>query len=149
MNLIRLEESNSLFLVHYRNAYTVLWNTTQAHQNAHFDLVNRALQGPDAARDQETVQLLEQWLQRPRRDYWVDLTPKYSACGQLDRSCTIVPVSERPNTDFLWQRSPRLLYGAADGTIETAGIDYLLPYWMGRYYGVIVEGPERPIRPRR
>src|SRR5438067_2166064 len=137
-NLIRLEESNSAFLIHYRNAYTVLWNTTQAHQNAHFDLVNRALQGPDAARDQETVQLLEQWLQRPRRDYWVDLTPKYSACGQLDRSCTIVPVSERPNTDFLWQRSPRLLYGAADGTIETAGIDYLLSYWMASYYGLPV-----------
>ena len=24
-----------------------------------------------------------------------------------------------------------------DGTIETAAIDYLLPYWMARYYGVL------------
>ena len=137
-NLIRLEETGSLFLPSYRAAYSVLWNTTQQHQNAHFDLVNRVLQGPDSARDRETAQLLDQWLQRPRRDYWVDLRSQYPACGQPDRSCVIIPVPQRPNTDFLWQRSPRLLYGGADGTIETAGIDYILPYWMARYYGVAV-----------
>src|SRR5206468_844949 len=27
--------------------------------------------------------------------------------------------------------------GGAGGLIETAGIDYILPYWMGRFYGTI------------
>jgi hypothetical protein len=40
-------------------------------------------------------------------------------------------------TDFLWKRNPFQLSGGGQGTIETAGIDYLLPYWMGRFYGVI------------
>jgi len=53
-----------------------------------------------------------------------------------DRSCVIIPVPQRPNTDFLWQRSPRLLYGGGDGTVETAGIDYILSYWMARYYQI-------------
>jgi hypothetical protein len=50
---------------------------------------------------------------------------------------TVIPVNERVNTDFLWQRSPFLLRGGGDGTVETAAIDYLLAYWMGRYYGVL------------
>jgi hypothetical protein len=45
-------------------------------------------------------------------------------------------MEERVRTDFLWQRSPFLLYGGGSARIEAPGIDYLLPYWMGRYYGV-------------
>ncbi len=43
------------------------------------------------------------------------------------------------NTDFLWQRSPYLLYPdrRGNGTIETAAIDYLLPYWMARREGIL------------
>jgi hypothetical protein len=48
-------------------------------------------------------------------------------------------VPERPTTDFLWQRSPLLLYGGGDGTVEEPGIDYILPYWMARYYGVLAQ----------
>jgi hypothetical protein len=78
------------------------------------------------------------WLERPRRDYYLDLRGTYLACGE-DRSCRVIHIDERVNTDFLWQRSPFLLYPdrRGEGTIETPAIDYLLPYWMGRYYGVI------------
>jgi hypothetical protein len=47
-------------------------------------------------------------------------------------------------TDFLWQRSPFLLFGGGEGLIEGPGIDYILPYWMARYYGVLTEGPQAP-----
>jgi len=75
------------------------------------------------------------WLQRPRRDTWVDLRGKYPACAS-DRACISIPVNERVNTDFLWQRSPFLLFGGGFGTIEAAAIDYILPYWMARHYGL-------------
>jgi hypothetical protein len=75
------------------------------------------------------------WLQRPERDYWVDLRSRYPACGD-NRACTPIPVNERVNTDFVWQRSPFQLFGGGAGTIETAAIDYILPYWMARAYGV-------------
>jgi hypothetical protein len=118
------------------NAFRALRGCTKDHQNAHFNMIERDIEGPDATRDANTRRYLRLWLQRPRRDYYVDLRPKYTACGE-NRACDPIPVEERPNTDFLWQRSPFLLFGGVDGTVETAGIDYLLPYWMARYYGVL------------
>jgi uncharacterized protein (TIGR03437 family) len=110
-------------------------NYTAPHQNAFFDLIDRGLNGPDAARDAETRALLEQWLARPKRDPYVDLTNTVPVCGS--EACRPVPVPLRPPTDFLWQRDPFQLTGGGTGVIESAGIDYILPYWMARFYGVI------------
>jgi hypothetical protein len=136
-HLIRLE-TNSYYRSVYRRAYDVLRRTTDDHGNAHFNMIDRALKGPDERRDRETARLLEEWLLRPRRDGYVDLRGKYPSCGE-DRACEPVPVPERVRTDFLWQRSPFLLYGGGEGRIESAGIDYILPYWMARFYQVLSE----------
>lgn len=45
-------------------------------------------------------------------------------------------MDQRVNTDFLWQRSPFQLYGGGEGLTETAAIDYILPYWMSRWYAL-------------
>lgn len=129
-NLVRLQNNSDNF-----SAYLTVRRYTASHQNAFFDMIDRALEGPNAARDAEAVSLLNQWLQRPRRDPYVDLTNTVKVCGS--EACQPVPVSMRPTTDFLWQRDPFQLTGGGLGTIEGAGIDYILPYWMGRYYGVI------------
>jgi uncharacterized protein (TIGR03437 family) len=50
-------------------------------------------------------------------------------------------VALRPTVEFLWQVDPFQLAGGGGGTVEGSGIDYILPYWMGRYYGVIGGGP--------
>ena len=49
-------------------AYGLLRRRTEGHANAHFNTVDRALAGENPTRDAETAILLEQWLQRPRRD---------------------------------------------------------------------------------
>jgi hypothetical protein len=134
-HLISLE-GNSTFRSVYTQVYDELRDTTAGHGNAHFNMIDRALKGPAANRDTQTVIMLQEWLQRPRRDLYRDLRGRYPACGD-DRACNVIPVYDRINTDFLWQRSPFLLYGGGAGTAETSGIDYILPYWMGRYYGVI------------
>jgi hypothetical protein len=136
-NLIRLEEPGVPREL-YSEAFHTLRGCTAHHKNAHFNMIERGLEGPSATRDADTRDFLALWLTRPRRDPFVDLRGKYEACGE-NRACAPVPVDERPPTDFLWQRSPFLLFGGGDGTIETAAIDYLLPYWMARYYGVITE----------
>jgi hypothetical protein len=135
-NLIRLE-GNFIFRSSYMQVYNVLRRTTDDHGNAHFNMIDRALKGADGLRDAETRDLLQQWLQRPRRDLFRDLRgdPRFPSCGD-DRSCNAIAVADRVNTDFLWQRSPFQFFGGGAGTIETAGIDYILPYWMARYYGV-------------
>lgn len=134
-NLLRLEQS-STWRRTYLWTYNVLRRTLDDHGNPHFNMIDRAVNGPDPVRDAETAALLEAWLRRPRTDEWVDLRSELEACGE-DRACSVIPVEKRVRTDFLWQRSPFLLYGGGAGTIEGPGIDYILPYWMARYYGVL------------
>ncbi|MFN2567533.1 MAG: hypothetical protein ABR499_21265 [Gemmatimonadaceae bacterium] len=137
-NLVRLEETTSSYRKTYLNAFNDLRNCTGSHQNAHFNMIDRGLRGANSTQDAATREYLRLWLERPQRDYYVDLRGKYEACGE-NRACSPIPINERLNTDFLWQRSPFLLYGGGDGRTETAALDYLLPYWMGRYYGVITQ----------
>jgi hypothetical protein len=143
--LIRLEPPSSSYRKTYLHALTILRACTGAHGNAHFDVIARALLGPDAgpngASDAAIAEGLRRWLRRQRRDFAVDLTGKYAACGD-NRACEPVPVEERPNTDFLWQRSPFLLASGGEGTVATPGIDYILPYWMARFHGIAVDEPE-------
>ena len=135
-DLVRLESSGT-FKDIYKGAYDVLRNHTRDQKNAFFNMIDRALNGPDAARDAETVMMLDDWLKRPRRDVYVDLHGKLPSCNAPDEACSPVPVALRPTTDFIWQRNPFNLSGGGSGTIETAGIDYILPYWMARFYGVL------------
>jgi uncharacterized protein (TIGR03437 family) len=132
-NLVRLQDNDD-----NRGAYTTVRNHTASHQNAFFDVIDRALRGPDAARDAETAALLDQWLQRPRRDFYVDVSPKVAVCGS--EACQPVPVPMRTPATFLWEVDPFQLKGGGAGVIENAGVDYILPYWMARYYGVINGG---------
>jgi uncharacterized protein (TIGR03437 family) len=129
-NLVRLQNNQDV-----RGAYQIVRDHTASHQNAFFDIVDRVLTGPDSSRDTEMRGLLDQWLQRPRRDLFVDLSKSVQVCGSS--ACQPIPVPLRTPTDFLWQRDPFQLAGGGDGLIEDAGIDYILPYWMGRYFGVI------------
>lgn len=130
-HLIRHEEPESRGV--YERAFTIARNYTASHQNAFFNMVDAALFGIDARRDSETLALLDLWLKRPRRDFFVDLRPFFRVCG--DQACDPVPVDRRTPTDFLWQRNPFQLSGGGAGTIGNAGVDYILPYWMARYYG--------------
>jgi hypothetical protein len=138
-NLIRLE-NDSTYRDRYLDTYNVLRRTTDDHGNAHFNMLDRALRGADGQRDAATREMLEAWLQRLRRDVWLDWrnNMRFPACG-TDKACGPLPIVDRIYTDFLWQRSPFLLFGGGEGKIEGAGIDYILPYWMARYYSVIQE----------
>jgi uncharacterized protein (TIGR03437 family) len=127
-NLIRLDNQSL-----YRDAYSILRSYTGGDQNAYFNMIDRALNNPDTIRDGATLFMLDQWLKRPRRDPTVDDTKLVPVCG--GQACTPLAVPLRVPTDFLWQRSPYQLSGGGSGIIEGAGIDYILPYWMARYYG--------------
>lgn len=131
-----MQQGSGFSKLWYDAAYSELRATTGGDQNAHFNMIDRAINGPNAQRDAQTVALLNAWLLRPRVDVYRDFTYQFAGCGG-GNACNPLPVQDRATTDFLWQRSPVQLAGGGDGDIETAGIDYLLPYWMGRYYGVI------------
>lgn len=132
-SLIRLEDSPAKAT--YANAYAIARRYTATHQNAFFNLIDHALTAPDTRRDAEALALLDLWLLRPRRDFYVDRSTEVPVCG--GQACTPLPVDRRVPTDFLWQRNPFQLAGGGAGTIGNAGVDYLLPYWMARYFGLL------------
>ncbi len=129
-NLFRLQ-SNSDNLA----AYLILRNFTASHQNAFFDAVDGILSGSNPSRQAETRNLLDEWLARSNRDFSVDVSKTVAVCS--GEACQPVPVPLRPPATFLWQDDPFQLVGGGSGVIEGSGIDYILPYWMGRYYGAI------------
>ncbi len=51
---------------------------------------------------------------------------------QTDR---LLPASERPV--MRWDRNPYEATGGDGGGTESSGVYWLMPYWMGRYYGFI------------
>ena len=132
-NLLQLENGSTKS--EYQRAYSVFRQATASNQNAFFNMVDRALNGANPSRDAQTVQLLGAWLKRSTRDLAVDRRGTVAVCG--DQACQPIPVELRVPTDFVWQRSPFQLSGSGSGTIGSAGIDYILPYWMARYYAVI------------
>jgi hypothetical protein len=138
-SLIRLESDAGL-RASYEQGYATIRRATSGHGNAHFNMIDRALHGPNTARDAETRAELDAWLKRPRSDVFVDWRGKIAPCGAPNEACSPLAVEQRPPSDFLWQLDPFQLSGGGGGVIETAGIDYLLPYWMARYYRVVA-GP--------
>jgi hypothetical protein len=137
--LIRLEEASSPFRATYLNAYSTHWGTIKEHLNAHFDLIDHGIKGV-SEKDWEIPLRLEDWLNtnvwvgKPARRDWPAQNEKYGPCGT--KASVVIPVSERPVTDFVWQRSPYLICAWGVGTVEVPGIDYILPYWMARYYAL-------------
>ena len=59
---------------------------------------------------------------------------------QPDEALYPLPSYARKPDMVIWHRSPFELDGGVDSGEERTGCDYLLPYWMGRYYGFI--GPD-------
>ncbi len=55
------------------------------------------------------------------------------------RSRYPLPVALRPPSDFLWQRPSTQLNGYVGASHRYPGVDYLLPYWMIRYYTEVEE----------
>ena len=82
--LIRLETDPMLLAIH-QPAYQTFHNAVASHMNAHFNMIDRALNGGDTTRDAATASYLDQWLLRPRRDFYVDLNRTVSFLRELRR----------------------------------------------------------------
>lgn len=76
---------------------------------------------------------------------WLDAAAVVNTPGKIVnarcRASSPLPVPLRPPTDFLWQRPPTQLDGEKSAVHQSPGVDYLLPYWMLRYYSEV----EKPV----
>lgn len=141
--------------------FRILRKALKHHQNAHFNMCEAGVAPWTVAGYKDEVkQELKLWLQRKRRATTFDLStdptitttmyapPVAISFDYSGGSASVggyapqlvskypVPVDKRSYTDFLWQRDPFRLTSGGDGTGESPGVDYILPYWMARYYGI-------------
>jgi len=87
----------------------------------------------------------------PRHTFaqWLATQPLYPAAS-VNLATSIVgntayleapkTVDQYPNDDFAWQSNPWLVSQYSPAHLEDSGLSFLLPYWMGRYCGMIKEG---------
>jgi hypothetical protein len=173
-SLTRLEDDPAVKAL-FEQALGVMDRTTGDDVNAHFETITYALTG-EPERLASAVQHLREWRAYRTRIAAGGETNNEAKCGvsiecvpddqmnvllgpdgEVDvtipgfesklRARLPLPVADRPPTDFLWQRPPTQLNGATSATHQAPGVDYLLPYWMLRYYTEVEEPPLRPFPP--
>jgi len=122
-----------------------VWRYVQSHSNTHFIFLYVAASG-DASRLDNATRGLRELSLRPLRNWSSPLHGRDCYPPRLvllygDVSGFVVPVHLRkPTGYFIWQKDP---FETGDGEVNTEGLteaiglDFILPYWMGRYYGFI------------
>ncbi len=144
----------------YQRAFRILRRYVGHHRNAHFDLIDTTIDpSTSAVYYPQTREVIRQFLRRNHREVAppvVDLSlVVYGPVAQtgiqtnpgggysLGTTTTQMPtepidVEIRKYTGhFLWQRDPfsPATPNAGNDKNEKGGLDAVLPYWMGRYYG--------------
>ena len=122
-----------------------VWRYVQNHRNTHFIFLYAAASG-DLSRLEDATRSLRELSLRPLRNWssplhGIDCYPPRPVLLYGDVSAFVVPVHLRkPTGYFIWQKDP---FETGDGAVNTeglteaTGLDFILPYWMGRHYGFI------------
>lgn len=154
----------------FKQAVGAMDNTTGDDINAHFEAITYALTG-ETSRLEAAIKHLREWRDYRTRIESESFTNNLQFCGTtLDcvekdrreiyppagdpiiitgssgakRAHHPLPVARRAPADFVWQREPVKLDGGQALNHRTAGIDYLLPYWMIRYHTEVAKPALEP-----
>lgn len=118
-----------------------LWPSVADDKNVFFAFMyaSQAPEGADlSAILQEQVEQLEGFPVAPNQAVPVDLRGIYPEDPDCpDQSAIAINVSQRVPASFIWQDKPFEWYSPGLETRVFGGVDYLLAYWLGRYYGFI------------
>ena len=145
--LLRFEKDPSL-LKFYVESLNRAWENVKKENNPHFTFIYHAIH-PQNIKTQSFLSAAVETLYlfpTDRRNHEVVNSDRSDLCmaWRKDRfgrkqACIPLPMDQRPADDFEWKENPYRLDGGGAGDVEFSGVDYLLPYWMGRYYGFITE----------
>jgi len=141
-NLFRYETDRDLLTSYYQPAMNGWWDNMAREENPLWTFIY-ALAQPDAKVDMAAA---VRTLYRMPMDT-IDWTVKNSghpdvvmdaATGRFQRrqAVTLLPPDERPV--MKWNANPFEIDGGSDGRSEDDGTAFLLPYWMGRYHGLLL-----------
>jgi hypothetical protein len=141
----------------YIKGFEIVRDATGHHQNAFFDAVYGMAVPSAAPRVGPVLEAaLQHFARRDRRVFTPDTRsdpsvakvlytppavlalPGSAPQGGFWVAATPLDVEKRRHSDFLWQQSPfHLSHGSSDPYVQEPGADLLLPYWLGRAYGML------------
>ncbi|HDH07236.1 MAG TPA: transcriptional regulator [Thermoproteales archaeon] len=118
------------------------WRIERPERNPLWNFIYGALTGNDCDAENAVRTLIEipldtiEWtiVNSHRKD--ITINKETLKCGEIE-STEIVPYDER--RVMRWNGNPYRLDGGSGGREILDGTHWLLPYWMGRYYGFIEE----------
>ncbi len=151
--LLSLENDPALY-ASYRRSLADAWGFVGQEGQTLFNFVEEALvpgtgnlaEGIETLREFSTDLRLFEVVNSTRTDleaYKPFLINPKTGRPQIDPTrFPPLPVNERPLWEYEWAQNPYRLDGnfGAQGEKEQSGVDYLLAYWMGRYYGFLSPG---------
>jgi hypothetical protein len=124
-----------------------IWKYVKDHKNSFFIFLYTAASSNEY-KLQDGILGLKELSLRPLRNwssplYNQNYYPPDIIILYGDVSDFVVPVHLRkPTGYFIWQKDP---FSTGDGELDkegrkdSTGLDFILPYWMGRYYGFVEE----------
>jgi len=135
-------ETDPLLIETYHTAFEQWYQATREDCSPYFNFMYGAYTGSDPALScsienlRDTPLDLVRWRidNTQREDISLTRYPEYEHI----QTSRLVPVSERGGA-MRWDRNPWIAVQGDGGHTESDGVFWLLPYWMGRYYGFITK----------
>lgn len=137
--LLRLEDDPARRAAILNVLETKIYPLVSTHKNAFFDYIY-ASQMPASQNIQAIIlnanDQLSQFMDPPKHHTLINHSDIYEAnpdCPGMSKIA--IDVKDRRTADFIWQRQPFHLTDVDRLGAIYPGTDYLMAYWMARYYG--------------
>lgn len=138
--LIRYEDDPALMVL-WQEGLAGLWQVQRPERNPEFNLMYGALSRGDTYDLEQAIETLQQlprdlilWGLDSSQRWDLDVDPQPDRHGDLQNRF-VLPYGEREVQR--WAENPYRLIQPGAGRAESSGLFYLLPYWLGRYHGLI------------
>ena len=134
-------ERDPAMLEYYKRALAGWWKNIQREKNPLWTFIYRTAEPAQAADMDGAVWTLHRipmdlitWTVTNSHRKDIEWDPKIDRFAKR-QAVTLLPADERPV--MKWNGNPFIVDGGNGGRSEDDGAFFLLPYWMGRYYGFI------------
>lgn len=140
-NLVRLEADPKRRASFQKDVLAArMWPVVKDHKNVFFSFIHAA-HAPAGTASSIVAQAKAQLGQFPPPPHarikvnnsGTSRYPPHPKCAGL--SSVAIDVKDRVASDFIWQRKPFTLDTSGDPRKVYPGVDFMLPYWMGRRHG--------------
>lgn len=138
--LIRYEDDPELLKL-WLHGLQYLWEVQRPERDPEFNIMYAAMAKTDDYDLDQSIQTLQKlpldliiWGVDNSQRLDLDVDPRPDRAGNLQNKF-VLPYDEREV--MRWAENPYRLIQPGSGRSESSGTFWLLPYWMGRYYGII------------